>query len=50
MIKKILFLFAISLMSFSTIGEEPVERIGLKGPLVFNKTNFSLDGHFSYKS
>lgn len=42
MIKKILFLFVISLMSFSTIGEEPVERIGLKGPLVFDKTNFSL--------
>lgn len=40
--KKILCLAAVLLMSFSTINEEPVERIGVKGPIEFNKTKFSL--------
>jgi hypothetical protein len=40
--KKLLYLTTILLMSFSTIQNEPIERIGLKGPIEFNKTKFSL--------
>ncbi len=40
--KKLLYLPTIILMSFSTIQNEPIERIGLKGPIEFNKTKFSL--------
>ena len=40
--KKLFYLTTILLMSFSTIQNEPIERIGLKGPIEFNKTEFSL--------
>lgn len=40
--KNALCLLAILLMSFSTVREEPTERIGVKGPLEFNETNFTL--------
>jgi hypothetical protein len=40
--KKLLLLSAILLMSFSTNKNEPIERIGLKGPIEFNKTKFTL--------
>ncbi|MBW4362826.1 hypothetical protein [Flavobacterium taihuense] len=40
--KKLLYLTTIILMSFSTIQNEPIERIGIKGPIEFNKTVFSL--------
>lgn len=40
--KKLLYLTTILLMSFSTIQNDPIERIGLKGPIEFNKTKFSL--------
>ncbi|MEO5776200.1 MAG: hypothetical protein ABIQ27_04800 [Flavobacterium sp.] len=40
--KKLLYLAAIVLMSFSTFQNEPIERIGLKGPIEFNKTEFKL--------
>ena len=30
------------LMSFTTFNNEPVDRIGVKGPLTFNKTSFNL--------
>lgn len=40
--KKLLFLASIMLMSFSVINEEPIERIGVNGPLEFNTTDFLL--------
>lgn len=38
--KKTLCLLTVLLMSFSTINEEPVERIGVKGPINSIKQNF----------
>src|SRR4051812_14504054 len=37
-------LIALSLLflSFTTITDNPVDRLGVKGPLVFNKTAFKL--------
>jgi len=29
-------------MSFTTFKNEPIDRIGVRGPLIFNKTSFSL--------
>lgn len=41
--KKLLCLLTIlSLSSFSTFQNKPTERIGVKGPIEFNKTNFLL--------
>lgn len=40
--KKLLCLASIVLMSFSAINEEPIERIGVNGPLEFNTTDFLL--------
>lgn len=40
--KKLLCLTTIVLMSFSTFQNEPVERIGVKGPIVFKNTRFYL--------
>lgn len=40
--KKLLSLSVILLMSFSSINTDPVERIGIKGPIEFNKTDFFL--------
>lgn len=39
---KNLLVLIVSLMSFTTISNEPVDRIGVKGPLIFNKTTFQL--------
>jgi hypothetical protein len=40
--KKILVFMALALMSFASIKNDPIERIGLKGPLEFNKDKFVL--------
>lgn len=40
--KKYLLIMATILMSFTTFNSEPVDRIGVKGPLIFNKTSFNL--------
>ncbi len=40
--KRLLCLTAIVLMSFSTLQNEPVERIGVKGPIIFNNIRFHL--------
>lgn len=40
--KKLLCLVSIMLMSFSVVNDEPIERIGVNGPLEFNKTKFLL--------
>jgi hypothetical protein len=39
--KKIVILFSLALLSF-TKSDEPIERIGVKGPLKFNGTSFFL--------
>lgn len=40
--KYLLIMTTIFLMSFTTFNNEPVDRIGVKGPLTFNDTSFSL--------
>ena len=40
--KKYLLIMTTVLMSFTTFNNEPVDRIGVKGPLTFNKTSFNL--------
>lgn len=40
--KKHLLIMTTVLMSFTTFNNEPVDRIGVKGPLAFNKTSFNL--------
>lgn len=40
--KKCLLILTIILTSFTTSNIEPVDRLGVKGPLVFNKTSFGL--------
>ena len=37
-----LLLIETLLMSFTTFNSEPIERIGVKGPLIFNETSFGL--------
>lgn len=40
--KKYLILFALALVSFTNGTDDPMERIGVKGPLKFNGTSFTL--------
>lgn len=40
--KKYLFIFLTLLTSFTTYRDEPIDRIGVKGPMTFNKTIFTL--------
>lgn len=40
--KKSLLVLATALVSFTKFGAEPVDRIGVKGPLTFNKATFKL--------
>jgi hypothetical protein len=40
--KKYLLALVIILMSFTNSNQEPVDRIGVKGPLTFNNTTFNL--------
>ena len=40
--KTILIAITTILFSFTTISDNPVDRIGVKGPLEFNQTNFKL--------
>jgi hypothetical protein len=40
--KKYLLIMTTILMSFTTFNSEPVDRIGVKGPLTFNETSFNL--------
>ena len=40
--KKLLCLTTIVLMSFSTFQNEPIDRIGVKGPIIFNNTRYHL--------
>jgi hypothetical protein len=39
---KYLLILATALCSFTLIGDNPVDRLGVAGPLTFNKTNFNL--------
>ena len=40
--KKYLLIMTTIMMSFTTFNNEPVDRLGVKGPLTFNKTSFNL--------
>jgi hypothetical protein len=40
--KKYFLILTASLMAFTKINNEPVDRIGVKGPLTFNQTSFNL--------
>ena len=40
--KKYLLILTTSLMAFTKINNDPVDRIGVKGPLTFNQTTFNL--------
>ncbi|MBP6303787.1 MAG: hypothetical protein KA501_10425 [Bacteroidia bacterium] len=40
--KTTLVALATLLFSMTTVTENPIDRLGVKGPLVFNKTNFNL--------
>lgn len=40
--KKYLLIVATILMSFTNFKNEPVDRVGVKGPLTFNNTSFNL--------
>lgn len=40
--KRHFFIFLIILTSFTTYRDEPIDRIGVKGPLTFDKTTFNL--------
>ena len=40
--KKFLLVLTIALISVTKPGAQPVDRIGVKGPLIFNKTSFNL--------
>lgn len=40
--KKCLLILTVSLMGFTKNNDEPVDRIGVKGPLTFNQTSFNL--------
>lgn len=40
--KKFVYLTSILLFSFSTANMEPIDRLGIKGPIEFNTTSFSL--------
>lgn len=40
--KTTLVALAALLFSMTTVTENPIDRLGVKGPLVFNKTNFNL--------
>ena len=40
--KKYLLIFLTILMSFTKFNQEPVDRIGVKGPLILNNTTFNL--------
>lgn len=40
--KKLLCLATIVLLSFSTLQDEPVDIIGVKGPIIFNNTRYHL--------
>jgi len=40
--KKCLIILTTILMSFTTFNNDPIDRIGVPGPLTFNKTIFSL--------
>jgi hypothetical protein len=40
--KKYLLLLSLALMSFSKPGSEPIDKIGVKGPLQFHATTFRL--------
>ena len=40
--KKYLFVFTSILFSFSPFADNPVDRLGVKGPLVYGDTNFKL--------
>ena len=40
--KKYLFVFTAILFSFSPFADKPIDRLGVKGPLVYGDTNFKL--------
>jgi hypothetical protein len=40
--KKSLLIFCLALLSFAKATNDPIERIGVKGPLKFNGTDFAL--------
>lgn len=40
--RKYLIIMATILTSFTTLNHDPVDRIGVSGPLIFNKTTFNL--------
>lgn len=41
-IKTILILYSVLFFSFASFNDTPVDRLGVKGPLEFNHTNFNL--------
>ena len=40
--KTTLLLFSVLFLSFTTINSNPIDKLGVKGPLEFNKTRFNL--------
>lgn len=40
--KKLIIVLSVVFMSFTSVSDKPIDRIGVKGPLKFNKTTFEL--------